>query len=71
MALKWIPLDGKKDPIPGKHYVVKNKGNFWDKMKLIQISLTEEGKAYEFSDYEGNRYLDCTYYMDITSNIEP
>lgn len=70
MALKWIPLDGKKDPQVGKRYVVVNKRGEWDKMGLEEIKITSSGKTYVFHDLEGSMYTDMTHYLDIESNIQ-
>lgn len=64
--MKWIPLDGKKDPIPGDYYLAIGLDYTWDKLKLHEIRITATGKQYEFIDDEGNTYSNCTHYIDIS-----
>lgn len=68
--MKWIELNGKKEPTPGKSYLTKNKKGGWDKLTLEKIEITSSGKVYLFTDFEGHGFTDNTHYIDVTEQIE-
>lgn len=66
MAMKWIPLDGKKEPDFNERVLMMNAKGEWDSGCLSEIITTEKGKKYLFNaDDEGHQWTDITHYMII------
>jgi hypothetical protein len=65
MAMKWIPLDGKKEPEFHKECLVINKSGGWNKAWIKEITQTHNGKSYTFSAEEIPDILDATHFMYI------
>lgn len=68
--MKWIKLDGKKDPPFKQSLIAINMQGVWDNLYLDEIRHTLDGKQYVFKDQEGNSYTDCTHYLVITNPNE-
>ena len=63
--MKWIPLNGKKDPEFNISYALHD-GDEWFKGELTQIQTTPAGKEYNFQNKEtGDNYTGITHYMKI------
>lgn len=73
MAMKWIPLDGKKDPEFDTFYALLFYGGGW-----MRGCLTEKKTSSKVTEYiwtiDGERWVGetITHYMKIDSKpIEP
>lgn len=63
--MKWIELNGKKDPLFHKEMLVINKAGGWNKAWLKEINITHYEKAYVFSAEEIPDIKDATHFMYI------
>lgn len=64
MAMKFVPLDGKKDPPFGKKLIIICKDEYWTQAFLTKIETTDIGKSYLFNNGE-NKHEDATHFMEI------
>jgi hypothetical protein len=65
MAMKWIPLDGKKDPeFDTKILVVTTHGE-WHQCWLKERKETIAGKEYSFGLEEQDDIKNATHFMVI------
>jgi hypothetical protein len=63
--MKWIELNGKKDPIFHQEVLVISKTGRWDKAWIKEVITTHEGKKYIFSAEEIEDIKDATHFMYI------
>lgn len=64
--MKWIKLDGKKEPDFNERVLIVNGKGEWDSGQLSEIIATGNGKRYLFdSDDEGHQWNDITHFMRI------
>lgn len=64
--MKWIKLDGKKEPAFNERVLILNSKNEWEDGTLSEITHTSNGKAYIFEyGTEGQTRTDITHYMEI------
>lgn len=65
MAMKFIPLDGKKEPPASTKMIIFFKDNSWVEAYLKRIEFTGHRKDYVFSDGLSEEYNDATHYLLI------
>lgn len=64
--MKWIKLDGKKEPAFNKRVLIMNDKGEWTDGTLSEITHKSNGKEYIFdSGTEGHQFNDITHYMEI------
>lgn len=63
--MRWIKLDGKKEPAFHQKVLVINKSGEWNKAWIKEINTTHEGKKYIFCTEEITDIKDATHYMVI------
>lgn len=64
--MRWIPLDGKKEPDFNERVLIMNNKGEWDSGCLSEITSTGRGKKYIFdSDDQGHQWNDITHFMRI------
>ena len=67
MSMKWIPLNGKKDPAFATNLIIGWAGNdLFIKAQLTEINTKAIGREYVFKDGE-NEYNDATHYFVPTA----
>lgn len=64
--MKWISLDGKKDPLFDKKYMVLRDDGHWEPGYLKEIKHNAKGKEYVWNDvYSEEIQHYTTHYMEI------
>jgi hypothetical protein len=63
MAMKWIPLDGKKEP-PFEQKLIVGVEAAWDEAYLEKIETKAYGKEYTFRKGE-TEITNVTHYMIV------
>lgn len=63
MAMKWIPLDGRKEP-PFDNPVLIWVQDKWKVATLSEIRQTSDGKVYEFEyGFDHSTTDEATFYL--------
>lgn len=67
MAMKFIPLDGKKQPAYNQKVIISFKDASWAAAWLQTCTEDEHGKKYLFKgdDEYGTEYINATHYMEV------
>lgn len=63
--MKFIPLDGKKEPSFGQKVVVINKHNDWSEAFLAEKKESINGIQYTFHREDAPDIIDATHFLLI------
>lgn len=67
MAMKFIPLDGKKQPDFNERVIISFEDGSWAEAWLAAVTETEDGKTYVFkgTDEQETEHNNATHYLIV------